>query len=146
MTDDRAAERLIRKHLPKTSIEYIIFEHLSITRRATDDILVQPEISTNVGQQWPSETKVGYQVRFDIDRHDLQACAVVLIGYSVPDDEKLRTDQDVARIFASRVVIPAVFPYVRERVHQLSLDTGAAPLLLGILDPMSISLRTELST
>jgi len=130
----------IQPHLAAIVVKFIVYEHLSVTRMPGEEPQ-QLSMTWGVEQQWTSGTDAIFRVKVDANRNDLHCIATVVIGYTLPDADGLWQDSDVAQVFAERVVIPAVYPYVRERFHHLSLDTGARPLLLGVLDPTSVALH-----
>ncbi len=137
MTDqaaDRSLDVRLRNLLTGSTLGAINFMSLRMERK---DAPAPPD-----GEQFPVNITLGmqvtdegaaYRVSVGVDRPDIEVAVDVVVFYATPDPSKF-LDEAAAQEFGVRVAVPAVYPFARAKLHELTVDSGVRPVMLGILD------------
>ena len=94
-------------------------------------------ITLSLGVEYmESEAEPRCAVRLSVEVVDEDVHVRVLAGaqWSLPHQDAL-ADEAVRDVFVTRVAVPALYPYIRVKVQELSAATGGKVVVLGIVDP-----------
>lgn len=93
-------------------------------------------------EQFPATMEVGYQIvesaaiyrlTISVDRPDLVTRVAIAAQYLCPDTSRF-SDPEVARLFGEKVATPAIYPFARAKMWEITTDTGVPPVMLNLID------------
>jgi hypothetical protein len=133
-SDGDALRAEVRSLLESTRLAGIAFVALSMTRKEGDAPTseVQFPVEVELGVQVTDEG-AAYRITLSVERPDIEVSVSVVAGYHAQDPSAF-AEPHVAQAFGELVALPAAYPFARAKMQELTIDTGAPPVLLGILD------------
>lgn len=144
-TDQDVAARIdsVEELVRVAEISQVIFHEVSARRLASgggdevnDDVDVPPALQVAVRM---GDRELEVRCRVDGEFHggkyvaDVSACYALQFGESVPSGGQVSIGQDVTDAFVSNVGIMALYPFLREAIHQSGSRLGLQPPLLPLL-------------
>jgi hypothetical protein len=85
------------------------------------------------------DTKVNLRGRLAVDAPDARYIIDAAVFYVAK--EEVSIDRDALQEFLNRAAMIALYPFVREALHEAGRKIGANPPLLGIYDPQKIQIQ-----
>ncbi|MEV4058393.1 hypothetical protein AB0J55_44910 [Amycolatopsis sp. NPDC049688] len=85
------------------------------------------------------DTKVNFRGRLAVDAPDARYVIDAAVFYVAK--EEVSIDRDALQEFLNRAAMIALYPFVREALHEAGRKIGANPPLLGIYDPQKIQIQ-----
>jgi len=148
MSETASASQVVREDLRKAlnrcRLDAINF--LALSMRRSDGIAPEEgqefPLDIQLAAQLTDEGGAAYQVKVAVERPDISVSATVGLLYVTTEPELFRKE-GVTHAFGELVALPAAYPYLRAKLHEISTDSGVEPILLGILDMTRISLRAS---
>ena len=127
-------DELARELLDRTQLVSMTFLAVSMERKDGDPQAEDASFPVNIqiGLQL-TDDGAAYRVGFSVDRPDLSASVTVGLLYRSEKPSDFDTDE-AARAFGELVALPAAYPYARSKLQEITVDSGTAPVLLGLLD------------
>lgn len=134
-----SVEELVRA----AEISQVIFHEVSARRLASggddgadDDVDGPPALQVAVridGRELEVRCRVDGEFHGGKYVADVSACYELQFEESVPSDGEVAIGQDVTDAFVSNVGIMAVYPFLRQAIHQSGSRLGLQPPLLPLL-------------
>ncbi|MFI6305914.1 hypothetical protein ACIBCH_28890 [Amycolatopsis thailandensis] len=84
-------------------------------------------------------TSVNLRGRLTINAPDAEYAVDAAVFYTAT--EEVTIDREALEEFLNRAAMIALYPFVREALHEAGRKIGASPPLLGIYDPQEIQIR-----
>jgi hypothetical protein len=78
-----------------------------------------------------------FRISVSVERPDVRTLAVADAIYSVPDSD-IWDDATLQRVFGGRIAVPAVMPFARSKIRELTNEMGIIPVLLGMYEPSAL--------
>jgi hypothetical protein len=124
----------VRGLLEGSRLAAVGFVELSMTRKEgqspSDEVHFPVDIGMGVQ---PTDEGVAYRVTIGVERPDMSVSVSVVAVYSSDEPSAFRSP-DLAQAFGEMIALPAAYPFARAKLHEITVDTGVPPVLLGILD------------
>lgn len=140
MTDTAEVLEVVRGLLNTVGMGQVEFHEMLVERtlqyegvQAEDENVITLAIGVEYMQ---SESEPRCAIRASVEASDEDVHVRVMAGaqWTLPNQDAL-SDPEVRDAFVTRVAIPALYPYIRVKVQELTAATGGKVIVLGIVDP-----------
>ncbi len=140
MTDDvRAA---LTPLLPNVRLRAINVHSLEVRRRSGKELPADAEMQGGLAQAFRSDdTAFGYRTTMTLDNEALFLEVVISAEYELKDANQVLGDPVLQAGFGEYIAVPAIWPFLRQRVYDLSSAIGIPPVVIPMWLPDDVILE-----
>jgi hypothetical protein len=140
MTDDvRAA---LTPLLPNVRLRAINVHGLEVRRREGDKLTADTEMQSAIEQAFRAgDNSFSYRTTITLDNEAIFLEVIISADYQLEDAREVLGETSLQAAFGQYIAMPAVWPFMRQRVYDLSSALGIPPVVMPMWLPDDVVLE-----